>query len=125
MEHARCMLDKQGYTPTRPGTPQHTHTHTQKYEILIVLHQWFRERAPVSRYRTLPVLSFFASASTQIKPSLTHHYNCFSSWHLSLNSNPSWSYWTSFWSSEKQNSKPAVSKCLLDSDHYLKSVEID
>jgi hypothetical protein len=44
MANARYMLDKQGYTRTRP--------HTEKYVILIAFprQQWFRERASVLRY---------------------------------------------------------------------------
>ena len=44
MAHARCMLNKQGYT--RLGT------HTHRYIILIAFaqQQWFREGASVLRY---------------------------------------------------------------------------
>ena len=45
-----CMLEKQGYMPTRPSTRTH---HTHKYVILIIAfpgQQWLRESAPVLSY---------------------------------------------------------------------------
>ena len=60
MAHARCLLDKQGYTLAHTRTPArpHTHTHKQKYVILIAfsLQQWLRERAAMLRYTYIACL---------------------------------------------------------------------
>ena len=74
MAHARCTLDKEGYTHQKhkpapieshprmhmhAPTPTHTHARAQKYEILIPLplHQVFRERASVLRHMNLACLN--------------------------------------------------------------------
>jgi hypothetical protein len=58
------MLDKQGYMhmPTRPGTHirERTHSHTDRYAILIafLLQQWLRKRALMLRYTYIACLVF-------------------------------------------------------------------
>ena len=47
----------------------HTHTHTQKYEILIAFtpQQWFRERALMFRCTYVAYLVFLSRLSTEIE----------------------------------------------------------
>jgi hypothetical protein len=59
--HTRFMQNKKGtrehsHAHTCPGRRTHTHTHKCVILIAFLLQQWFRERASLFRYSTLPVL---------------------------------------------------------------------
>jgi hypothetical protein len=73
MEHARCILDKQGYTHAHAKAPgytrararmhSHTHTHPEKYVILTAFsrQQRLRERVLVLHYTYIDCLVRFYS----------------------------------------------------------------